>query len=178
MLFVLLSLSSNIFAATQGAPGSNSTGSVEISVVVDQTIRILGLVDFNFGLWNTGDPTPNLNSNVCIGKTDVFGPYAIRAAGDGNSSDPSAFTLSNGVDQINYNVYWNDEFGLNDATKEQLTPGLILHNQTGIWWQFIFNRFACFFPNANVQVEIPTTELQSASGGNYSGTLTLLVIPD
>ena len=34
--------------------------------------------------------------------------------------------------------------------------------------------FGACLPNANIEIEIPDTELSSAVGGAYSGTLTLL----
>lgn len=174
LVFSILSFSS-LQAATQGSPGASSSGSVEINIVKNRLIVIKGLRDFNFGVWNSGDGTLSDNDNVCIGKTDLGAPYAIRAAGNGDGIDPAAFTLSNGADQISYNVYWNDANGT--VGNQQLTPGLILHGQTGSALSFLFNLFICA-TNANVEIEIPDTELQAANGGNYSGTLTLLVIPD
>jgi len=175
VLYVVI-LSGSLNAATQGTLGSTSTGTVEIGVVINRLIVIGGLRDFNFGLWNIGDGTLIDNDNVCIGKNDFGGPYAIRAAGNGNGFDPAAFTLGNGIDQINYNVYWNDATGVGGNV--QLTPGLILHGQTGSFFSFLFNLFGFCIANANVEIEIPDTELLAASGGSYAGTLTLLVIPD
>jgi spore coat protein U-like protein len=174
LVFLILSISP-LQAATQGSSGTSSGGTVEINIVKNRLIVIKGLRDFNFGNWNSGDGTLSDNDDVCIGKTDLGAPYGIRAAGNGNGFDPAAFTLSNGVDQINYNVYWNDANGT--GGNAQLTPGLILHGQTGTALSFLFNLFICT-NNANIQIEIPDTELQAASGGIYSGTLTLLVIPD
>ena len=176
-IIVCLFLSfTSLEAATQGTEGNTSTGTIETVVVIGRFIRIGGLRDFNFGTWNAGDGTLSDNDNVCIGKNDFFGPYAIRAAGNGDLFDPAAFTLSNGVDQVYYNVYWNDSVGT--AGNQQLTAGLILHGQTGSFLSFLFNLFGFCFSNANVEIEIPDTELSAASGGAYSGTLTLLVIPD
>ena len=176
LIFCLSLPCTSLNAATQGAEGNSSTGTIETIVVIGRFIRIAGLRDFNFGLWNAGDGTLSDNDNVCIGKNDFGGPYAIRAAGNGDGGDPAAFTLNNGVDQIYYNVYWNDATGT--TGNQQLTAGLILHGQTGSFFSFLFNLFGFCFSNANVQVEIPDTELSGASGGAYSGTLTLLVIPD
>ncbi len=174
-VFIILSFSS-LDAATQGSQGVTSTGTIENTVVVGRQIWIRSLRDFNFGNWNLGDGTLSDNDNVCIGKNDFFGPYAIRAAGNGDGFDPAAFTLSNGVDQIYYNVYWNDANGT--GGNQQLTPGLILHGQTGSAFVFFLNVIGLCITNANVEIEIPDTELSSAAGGVYSGTLTLLVIPD
>ena len=178
-LFILLLCSFSISigkAATQGSFGNTSSGSVDVNIVIGRTIVIRGLRDFNFGVWNSGDGTLTDNDNVCIGKNDFGGPYAIHASGNGDGFDPAAFTLSNGTNQIYYNVYWNDATGTSGNV--QLSPGLILYGQTGSFFSFLFNLFGFCVANANVEVEIPDTELQAASGGNYSGTLTLLVIPD
>jgi len=61
---------------------------------------------------------------------------------------------------------------------QQLTPGLIQHGQTGGAFGFFLNVIGFCIGNANVQIEIPDTELSAAIGGSYAGTLTLLVIPD
>lgn len=174
-LIIMLLMPVSIHAATQGSEGSTSSGTVEINIVKNRTILITGLRDFNFGQWNLGDGTLIDNDNVCVGKTN-FGTYGIRAAGNGDGFDPAAFTLSNGTDQIFYNVYWNDAAGT--AGNQQLTPGLIQHGQIESGFHTFFFLFGICFANANVQIEIPDTELQSSTGGNYTGTLTLLVIPD
>ncbi|MBT8125009.1 MAG: hypothetical protein KJO81_09315 [Gammaproteobacteria bacterium] len=178
LIFILLCPFS-LQAATQGSSGSTSSGTVEINIVKNRTILITGLRDFNFGQWNTGDGTLIDNDNACVGKTN-FGTYGIRAAGDGNGFDPAAFTLSNGIDQINYNVYWNDAATPSGANiANQLTPGVIQHGQSeGFFHTIFFFLFGACGENANIEIEIPGTELQSGSGGIYSGTLTLLVIPD
>lgn len=167
---------SSLQAATQGSQGSTSSGTIENIVTVGRVIWIRSLRDFNFGVWNAGDGTLSDNDNVCIGKNDFFAPYSVRAAGDGDGFDPAAFTLSNGIDQINYNVNWNDNNGT--AGNTPVTPGLILHGQTGGAFGFFLNVIGFCFTNANLQIEIPDTELSSAIGGSYAGTLTLLIIPD
>ncbi|MFK7815443.1 MAG: hypothetical protein AB8B92_03825 [Gammaproteobacteria bacterium] len=168
---------STIQAASQGSAGTTSSGTVEVGIAVNRSIIIQGLRDFNFGLWRNGDGTLIDNDDVCVAKTSNFGNYGVRAAGNGDGLDPSAFTLSNGFDQINYNVYWNDQTGT--AGTQQLTPGLIEHGQVETAFHVIIAViFGVCTNNANVQIEIPDTELASAVGGAYSGTLTLLVIPD
>jgi hypothetical protein len=175
VIFLLLPMS--LHAATQGSRGNTSSGTVDINIVKDNMIVIKGLIDFNFGTWTLGDGTLTDNDNVCIGKSEIFVSYAIRAAGNGDGFDPAAFTLSNGTDQIYYNVYWNDATGTTGNV--QLTPGVIMNGQTASFFTFFVNQFpAVCFNNANLAIEIPDTELSAANSGNYAGTLTLLVIPD
>ena len=185
---LLLGISVNTFAATtQGAPGPlSSTGTVDINVTSGDDIIIYGLQTVSFGAWTTGDGDQASNQDVCIGKSGFFEPYAIQATGDGNTIDPSAFTLTNGVDQINYEVYWNDATGLGGQI--QLLPGSVQYGQTGIPADFFWNRLLGFFgfpcgagpstPNANLEVRISSTELSAAPAGIYTGVLTLLVIPN
>lgn len=178
MIIVLLLNPFSLYAATQGSAGSTSSGTVEINIVKNRTILITGLRDFNFGQWTPGDGTLSDNDNLCVGKTN-FGTYGIRAAGNGDGFDPAAFTLSNGIDQIYYNVYWNDAAASTGANlANQLTPGVIQHGQNESFFHTLFFLFGFCGNNANVEIEIPDTELQSGSGGIYAGTLTLLVIPD
>ncbi len=188
--FILIGLlvSNTLHAATtQGtAAPFASTGTVDVNVVTGETIRIFGLQTVNFGTWSIGDGNLANNQNVCIGKSDIGQPYAIQATGDGNAFDPSAFTITNGVDQINYDVLWTSSAG-----QITLSPGSTAYGQTGSAFSFLFNRIfgtgvgftlpcgSGLTPvNANLEIRIPSTELSSAAGGFYTGVLTLLVIPN
>ncbi len=195
-LLAFLSSASSYAATTQGPLSSTtSTGTIDVSVGVGNEIVVYGLSDVNFGSWSLGDGTISSNQDICIGKNDFFQPYAIVARGDGDGIDPSAFTLSNGVDQIYYNVNWNDQAGTGGQV---LLPGSLALGQTGGFFDFLVNRrgaqlgvpcggggIPIFFffttnsrPNANLEITIPATELSSAIGGSYSGTLTLVVMPN
>ncbi len=191
MLFALVVSNSLIAATTQGPTTPFATsGTVDITVSSGDDIIIFGLQTVSFGTWNIGDGNLASNQDVCIGKSGVFEPYAIQATGDGAPGDPSAFTLSNGVQQINYDVYWNDQSGTGGQV--QLPPATILFGQnSGGFFRSLINRFRGFqgqpcapgggffsaIPNANLEVRINNTELSSAAGGNYTGVLTLLLIP-
>lgn len=195
-VFVLVVNSNTTYSATsQGSLGSTSTGSVDIAVTSGNQIIIFGLQTVNFGSWSTGDGDLANNQDLCIGKSSFFQPYDILATGDGSVSDPSAFTITNGIDQIHYDVFWNDQTGTTGQV--QLLPGSLTLGQTGIPIQFAFNRafsflfggFPCgspatFFglpvtpPNANLEIRIPASRLSAALGGSYSGVLTILVMPN
>lgn len=187
---IVLAVSNSLNAATtQGTPDLfSSTGTVDISATVGVDIIVFGLQTVSFGTWSIGDGNLANNQDVCIGKSDPFQDYLIQASGDGNSIDPSAFTLTNGVDQINYDVYWNDDAGT--GGQAQLSPGSIEFGQQGNWFRFLVNRFrgnqgqACngagflpAVPNANLEIRISDAELSAATGGFYGGVLTLLVMP-
>ncbi len=167
-------------AANQGATGPTSTGAVDITLTTGISSRISGLVDLALGNW-TGAGDLSGDQDICIGRTGVgffgSGSYRIRADGDGDTTDINAFTLTNGVDLIYYDVFFNDQTGL--AGRQALTGGQMLSGQGGSGFSEIFNwLFGCVVRNANVSVVVPQANLQGAAGGAYTGTLTLVLIPD
>lgn len=180
MLVAAVLLDRPLFAATQGDPGTTSSGSVDITLTASLSARISGLTDFLLGSWGgVGDLAAN--QNICIGRSGVgfigTGNYRIRADGNGDAIDPNAFSLSNGVDLVYYDVFFNDQANL--TGRQQLTGGQTLVGQTSSGFSFILNwLFGCVIRNANVSVIVPEANLAGAVGGNYAGTLTLVLIPD
>lgn len=185
ILMVLVISNSLNAATTQGSPDFfASTGTVDVNVTSGDNLILFGMQTVSFGTWNIGDGSLSNTQSVCVGKTGFFQDYAIQATGDGNSLDPSAFTISNGVDQINYTVHWTDDAGQTD-----MSPATTYFNQGGSAFSFFRNWLfgglvgrACgaagTISNADLEVRIPDTELGTAVGGFYSGTLTLLIIPN
>lgn len=177
---VLLINARPLAAATQGNSGATSTGSVDITLTANLNARISGLSDFLLGAWSgVGDLAAN--QNICIGRSGVgifgTGLYRIRADGNGDGTDINAFTLSNGVDLVYYDVYFNDQANL--TGRQQLTGGQTLTGQTASGFSVIINLlFGCVSRNANVSVVVPEANLAGTPSGNYAGTLTLVLIPD
>ena len=172
--------SGTAFAATQGSttPGS-STGGVDVVVTTGLVARVSGLNDIDLGAWSgAGDLTGS--DNLCIGRSGIGlfanGAYRVRLDGDGDASDVSAFTLSNGTDLLYYNVAFNDATGVGGTP---VTGGVMLNAQTGFgFWQFLNVLFGCSVNNANIEISIPAAELLSVPAGNYTGTLTVVLIPE
>jgi hypothetical protein len=117
-------------ATTQGTAGTTSTGTVDIDVRVGGDIRIYGLQTVRFDTWGNADGDLASNQDIGIGKFGFPQPHAAQASGDGTAGDPSVFTLSNGVDQINYDVYWNDQNGTGDQIP--LSSGSVEYGQAGL----------------------------------------------
>ncbi|MEM7079981.1 MAG: hypothetical protein AAF513_15275 [Pseudomonadota bacterium] len=168
-------------AASQGSIASNSGGTADVTLVLGLNARITGFDDFLFGTWD-GSSTLSADDNICVGQsgTGIFGTgsYRILAQGDGDSGDPSAFTLANGSGhQVYYDAYFNDQG--NPTGRTQLTPGLQLSGQTAFGIGLIFNLIlgGCPIPNANLSIEVPPANL-SAAYGAYSGTLRVTLIPE
>ncbi len=170
--FALLLLTSfPVFSATQGSLGNNSSGDIEINLTLGLLARISGLTDIAFGSWAGGDLTAN--QNICVG---LYGTntFRLRATGSGDINSANAFALYNGSDYIPYRVYFNDQNGLTGRT--ELTAATTLTNQTA--GSAFWNIFGCLINNANLSLLIEETDLASASSGNYTGTLTVTVIPE
>lgn len=177
---LMLCVASNTaLAAQQGPAGSSSTGSLDIFYTQGINVRVNGFADMPLGTWSGSGPL-TANDNICVARTGAGffggGIYRILASGDGEPGNPSAFTLSNGVNQISYNAYFNDSAGT--GGRVQLTPGVVLTNQTASGISLFFNIiFGCVFQNANLSIEVPESELSGAAG-NYAGTLTVLMMPE
>lgn len=175
---LLLVFTSTAGAATQGTAGPTSTGTISVLVVNNDLAWIKGLNDINLGTWS-GSGDMMANDDICV-LTNFFpfanNNYIIRASGDGDASDPSAFTLSNGAQDIYYRVFFTD---LN--TQVELLPGQLMGGR-----QFFagFGFFAslpvasgCPFPNANIEIRIEAAEL-ATGGGTHTGILVLELIPE
>ena len=177
-----LFVATNTFAATQGTEGATSTGSVDITAVNGEFALIFGLDDVDLGSWSgTGDLSAD--EQICVAVSSTIATflgqprsYRLRATGDGTAANPNAFTLSNGVEQINYRVMLTD----NNRQIEMLPGDIISGNQ------FIGNaaynaNIAAFFggaanpcitPNATITILVEEAEL-AAGSGTHTGTLTL-----
>ncbi len=175
-------LCSSLFAATPGVLNTTSTGSLDITVINNEFALIFGLNDIDLGTWNgTGDMSGN--TGICVAVTSTIPTflgqprsYRLRATGDGSIANPNDFTLSNGVEDINYRVFLTDTNG-----QIEMLPGNINSAR-----QFIGNagynaNIAAFFggaanpcinPNATISILVEEAELASG-GGTHTGTLTL-----
>ena len=166
-------------AAVQGtADNVASSGSLDINATLGILTRISGLRDLPLGTWSGSGPLTG-NENICIGRTGTSfftGAYRIRASGDGEPGDPSAFTLSNGAQTLKYNAFFNDAANAG-AGRAPLTGGVTLRNQSSFGLFLSLNVSRCAVNNANISVEVPESELQGANGA-YEGTLTLLLTPE
>ncbi|MGI9324758.1 MAG: hypothetical protein ACR2PZ_06030 [Pseudomonadales bacterium] len=178
--FVLvLALASTAHAAVPGSPGPTSTGSLDINLIMGLNVRISGLNDLPLGTWSgSGDVAGD--DDLCIGRTGIgffgSGLYRILATGDGRPGNPAAFTLSNGATQIEYEAFFNDQTGV--VGRQPLVPGAALTSQSGFGGWFALNYlFGCAVQNANISVVIRDSVLRGAAGP-YSGTLTLVLIPE
>lgn len=181
-LFLLL-LIQNAFSATDGDRDNTSTGTLDISVIVNEFALIFGLDDVDLGTWSgTGDLSAD--EQLCVAVTSTIPTflgqprsYRLRATGEGSIVNPNAFTLFNGAgESIDYRVFLTDINGQIEMSPGQITSGN----------QFIGNaaynaNIAAFFggaanpcinPNITITVLVEEAEL-AAGSGSHTGTLTL-----
>ena len=136
--------------------------------------RITGLADVSYGTINTFTDQSN-SQNLCVfsvrGNTNSRTGYSVLATGDGGTG---GFTLASGAGTLPYQVRWAD--GPNQLTGTLLTPGV---NVAGFGNSS--NNQTCANganDNASLTVTITGTELASAMAGNYSGVLSITIIPN
>ena len=165
---------SGAIAATQGTVGATSTGTLDISVDVEDLVRISGLSDIllTFDVTGTGDIVGS--STACIYRNGA-GNYTVNATGDGAAN---AFTIQNAAPvptPIAYTVAWDD--AVTGTAAVGVTSGTPLAGQTGA------NTVSddCSTgggANAFVEVTVPRASLVAAPAGTYNGTLTLEIAPE
>jgi hypothetical protein len=131
-------------------------------------VRVTGLIDANFGTIANLTIDAVLAQSLCVYSNGSGNSYSIRADGSGAGG---AYTLSNGVTTLAYDVRWNSQAGQTNGTI--LSPGAILAGQTTI----AQNQTCSNGPatTASLIVTLPATSLSSAGAGNYSGSLTIIV---
>jgi len=155
------------YAATQGAVGGNSTGSLDITVTVNDEVRISNLVDINGVFDGTNDIVGS--SPACVYRNGT-GLYQITASGSGAAG---AFTITDGVfpTPIPYTVTYDDGSGAS-----AMATGVTLAGQTGA--DPASDTCAGTGDNGTVGVTIAATDIVAAPAGSYTGTLTLVVAPE
>lgn len=131
-------------------------------------VRISGLTDVNFGTINNLSADAVQSQSICVYSNGSSSSYGVRASGSGAAG---AFTLSNGVSTLAYDVRWNNQPGQSNGTA--LAPGALLPGQTtNAQHQICSNGPPT---TASLIVVLPTASLSAATEGSYSGTLTLIV---
>jgi hypothetical protein len=132
-------------------------------------VRITGLSDIAFGSLAGGDVVRS--ENVCAFSSTSTKGYRVTASGSGASG---AFTLANGGATLAYEVQWNKLSGQTSGTN--VSPNVALTGQTSAATQQQCNSGPA--SSASLILIIRDASVAAAAGGNYSGTLTLLLGPD
>ncbi|NOX50755.1 MAG: hypothetical protein GXP16_09500 [Gammaproteobacteria bacterium] len=151
------------FAATDGVPGTTSTGTLDIDLIIADQVRISGMSDILLPF--TGGDAIGA-SDACIYR-NTTGTYQIIATGDGAGG---AFTLTDGTTPVAYAPTFDDGTGAS-----ALVSATALTAQSGA-----DNEINCANTglNASVGVTVDGTDAAALAAGTYAGTLTLVVSPE
>jgi hypothetical protein len=157
-------------AATQGALGASSTGSVTVSASVPSRARISGLTDVSF--INQNPTVAALGArNVCVWSNTATKRYRVTATGSGAAS---AFTLANGALRVAYTVRWNALSGRTTGTA--LTRG----TASAAFASTATHQTCASGPTTTSSLIIGITAANLGTmraATNYTGTLTLVITP-
>ena len=141
------------------------------AVAQDRFVRVTGLSDVNFGLITNFGVDARRSQSLCLFSGRPGLGYNVRAFGSGLGG---VFTLASGSDKLKYDVQWNMNAGQTSGT--QLTPNATL---TGLISNAAQQTCSNGPPtSASLILIIRATELTGAAGGNFSGTLNLVIGPE
>lgn len=185
-LFAVVLSSASLFpddaiSASDGSLGTDSTGSVDITVTKPVQAKISGMTDMTIASWVIGDGDKALHTDVCIYTTS--GDYTVVATGSGASQ---AFTLTDGVGSgtlhvTPYTVKWDDAgvgaIGVGAGTS------LTAANTPAAFSNASVDSADCTGgvapgKNARINISLLGADLLKLASGTFTGTLTLLVAPD
>ncbi len=157
-------LATTAFAATDGTPGFTSTGTVDISITVDDEVRISNMVDIQLGTFAGADASDS--TGACIYRNSAP-TYQITASGSGAAN---AVTLTDGTNSVAYSVTYSD-----GSAPDSMTSGLALTGQAGADVDVACGNTG---DNATVAVTVAAADAAALPAGAYTGTLTLVVAPN
>jgi len=136
-----------------------------------QKANISGLSDLTFTSVNFSGVDASMNQDICVYSSTFPEKYQITASGSGTGG---SFTLASGSDTLVYQVQWNSSPG--QASGTPLSAGVPLAGQSSSASQKTCNSGPA--TSASLIVTIPFSAVDAATAGNYSGTLSLTVIPE
>lgn len=136
-----------------------------------QSVQISNLSDIAFGAITNLGSDLSQSQTVCAYASGLPPRYAIVAKGSGTGN---AFTLSNGVSTLHYEVQWNASAGQTSGTA--LSAGAALSGQSSN--AVLPTCTLGLTPSGSLTVILRAAELSAARAGSYTGALTLLISPN
>ncbi len=130
-----------------------------------QNVQITQLSDVSFGAITNVGVDQVRSQSVCAYSGLLGGRYSLTATGSGAGG---AFTLSNGASVLPYEVQWNTSAGQSSGTN--LVSGAALTGQT-----VLLSCPLLQVTNSSLIIILRGAALTTATAGNYSGTLTIML---
>lgn len=137
-----------------------------------QKANISGLTDLTFTSVSFTSPSTTMSEDICVYSSSFPEKYQITASGSGIGG---SFTLASGANTLAYQVAWSSSPGQTSGGTS-LSAGVPLTGQTSSASQKTCNSGPA--TSASLIVTIPYSAVDAATAGNYSGTLSLTVIPE
>jgi hypothetical protein len=133
--------------------------------------QVTQLVDVSFGTITNFSSDITNSQSICVYSTQGSGKYNVTATGSGNGG---AFTLSSGSNTLAYQVQWADS--PNQTTGVSLSPGVTQN----VLRSSATNAICAvgLSSSASLITILTADAVGSATAGDYSGTLTLLIAPN
>ena len=156
-----------IVTFSNGNPGgpNNRLASLDMTLIIPDTIRISQLNDIDLGVFSGQNLTGQ--DSLCVYRASGLG-YGVTVTGSGAGG---SYILSNGIDQLPFTATWNDGAGA-----VLLTPGVLLGGRAN---SFSGNNNCSngASNNATIAVNVLAADvsLNVASSGSFSGVLTIFV---
>ncbi len=158
-------LTANAWSATNGEIGATSTGTLQISLLVEPSVRISALQDIAISMAAGADQ--RVESPACI-HAHPGGRYQLSLTGSGQEQ---AFELHSGANQLRYQVHYDDGHRTLSAAPGMPLLGLQGADPTSANCDTTGH-------NGRVIVEVAEPRQQDTPAGLYTGTLTLMIAPD
>jgi hypothetical protein len=132
---------------------------------VAQQVQLTHLSDVAFGTISNLGVDQVQSQSVCAYSGLLGGRYSVSATGSGTGG---AFTLASGSATMPYEVQWSGTAGQTSGTA--MTPGAALTGQT-----MLLSCPVLGSSDASLILVLRALALSSATAGNYSGTLTIIL---
>lgn len=152
-------------ALQQGTLGATSTGSFDITAVLQDLVQISSLDNLALGTYTgTGDMTGS--ESFCVYRNGT-GQYQATVTGSYNAGAGSGFVLSDGTNTMAYTVTYNGTGIASGGVTATQAGNASLQDCGG----------ANVANNATIGVTVPAATLQGSPTGTYTGTVTILIGP-
>jgi len=157
-----------IAQAANGSAGTTSNGTLPLSVTVPNIIVIKNVTNPAAATFD-GSTDVNFTTSVCVGTNGAAG-YTITATSTSGGVG-GAFTLTDGINNVGYNVAWSNTSGAVSGTAFG-TSGVMQNYAAGP-----VANIACAANNATAVITVPAANLQTVPASTYTDTLNLTVAP-
>lgn len=141
-----------------------------VSAAPQDKVRVSQLSDVNFGTVGLAGGDYVIAQDLCVYSSANNGGYSVVATG---TSQASEFVLVSGAKALGLEVQWADSAG--QQSGQQLLPGVALGGQFADARQHQCNSGPP--ASASLIVILRANSINSATAGNYAGTLNILIAP-